>query len=153
LIKNKTFNGSDKLIWKFINGQATTQADFANPTGTADYALCIYAGPSVALKASIHVPPGSSNWSLLGSKGYKYLDFSLSADGTQKVILKGTGVAGKTKALLKARSDNLPDPLDMGALTLPVKAQLLNYQTGICWEGNFTTAKKNTSAIFKAKNP
>jgi len=70
----------------------------------------------------------------------------------QKVILKG-GAAGKSKALVKGRGPNLPDPLDIGPLGTPVTAQLLNYQSGVCWEGTFTTAKKNTTAIYKAKNP
>jgi hypothetical protein len=153
LIKNKTDNSKDKLIWKYIKGvQQTTQADFANPTATAHYALCIYAGTTDTLVAKIHVPPSNSKWKTLGSKGYKYLDTTLMADGTQKVILKGN-VAGKPKALLKARGANLPDPLDMGPLGTPVTAQLLNYQTGICWESDFTTFKKNSSTIFKAKNP
>ena len=54
-----------------------------------------------------------------------------------------SGVAGKSKALLKGKGPNLPDPLDMGPLGTPVTAQLLNYQSGVCWEGNFTTAKKD----------
>ena len=41
----------------------------------------------------------------------------------------------------------------MGALTLPVTVQLLNYQTGICWESEFTSFKKSSTSIFKAKNP
>jgi hypothetical protein len=33
----------------------------------------------------------------------------------------------------------------------PVTAQLLNQSTGVCWEGNYTTAKKDTDAQFKAQ--
>jgi len=129
---------------------ATTTAEFADPRSTADYALCIYAGTADALVASIHIPANNSKWTALGTKGFKYLDPTLAADGTQKVILKG-GTAGKTKALLKGRGGNLPDPLDMGPLGTPVTAQLLNYQSGVCWGGTFTTAKKSTTTIFKAK--
>jgi hypothetical protein len=154
LIKNKTDNSKDKLIWKYVKGvQQTLQGDFADPTATANYALCIYAGGTNTLVASMNIPPSNTKWKLLGSKGYKYLATSPYPDsGAQKVILKGN-VAGKPKALVKGRGANLPDPLDMGPLGTPVKAQLLNYQTGICWEGNFSTFKKNSSTIFKAKNP
>ena len=152
LIKNKADNSKDKLIWKWIHGAATTMGEFADPRATAEYALCIYAGTADALVAQIHIPPSNTKWKALGTKGFKYLDQTLAADGTQKVILKG-GVAGKSKALLKGRGTNLPDPLDMGPLGTPVTAQLLNYQSGVCWEGNFTTFKKNTSALFKAKTP
>jgi hypothetical protein len=152
MVKNKADNTKDKLIWKWIKGAATTQAEFADPTMTAEYALCIYAGTADTLVASLHIPPSNTKWTPIGSKGYKYLDSTLAADGTQKVIVKG-GVAGKSKALVKGRGINLPDPLDMGPIGTPVTAQLLNYQSGVCWEGNFTTAKKDTNALFKAKNP
>jgi hypothetical protein len=44
LIKNKADNGKDKLIWKWTKGALTTQAEFGDPTTTADYALCFYDG-------------------------------------------------------------------------------------------------------------
>ena len=152
IVKNKSFNDKDKLIWKWLKGAATTTAEFADPTATADYALCIYGGTATSLVAQIHIPPSSTKWQPISTKGFKYKDVTLAADGTQKVILK-SGVAGKSKALLKGRGANLPDPLDVGPLGTPVTAQLLNYQSGVCWEGNFTTAKKNTTAIYKAKSP
>ena len=34
---------------------------------------------------------------------------------------------------------------------MPVQAQLFNYGTGLCWQGTYTTFKKNTTALFKAK--
>jgi hypothetical protein len=46
---------------------------------------------------------------------------------------------------------NLPDPINTMELTLPVKAQLVNHDNGICFEANYTTFKKNTTAQFKAK--
>src|SRR6185369_14478737 len=139
-----------KLVWKWLKGAATTTAEFADPTSTAEYALCIYAGVSDTLVAQMHIPASSTKWKPLGTKGFKYLDPSSSADGAQKIVLKG-GVAGKSKVIVKGRGTALPDPLDMGPLGTPVTAQLLNYQSGVCWEANYTTAKKDTSAIFKAK--
>ena len=68
------------------------------------------------------------------------------------MILK-SGAAGKSKALLKGRGSNLPDPLDMGPLGSPVIAQLLNYQSGVCWGSTFTTPKKILTALYKAKTP
>ena len=53
------------------------------------------------------MPPGS-NWSPLGSKGYKYKDQTAAQDGITKIILKG-GDAGKSKALVKGKGLNLPD--------------------------------------------
>jgi hypothetical protein len=150
LIKNQTDDNKDKLIWKYLKGDATTQADFANPTSTAAYALCIYAGTADALVATLSIPPSNTKWQASGDKGYKYKDLTNSQSGVSKVILKG-GAAGKTKALLKGKGVNLPDPLNAGALGTPVTAQLLNHQTGICWETVFNSPTKSTDALFKAK--
>jgi hypothetical protein len=104
------------------------------------------------LIVEINVPPSNTKWKALGNVGYKYLDPTLSADGAQKIILKA-GVNGKSKALFKGHGGNLPDPLDSGPLDMPITAQLLNYETGLCWEGNFTSFTKNGARLFKAKNP
>jgi hypothetical protein len=152
LIKNNTSNDNkDKLTWKFIKGAATTQMDLADPTATANYALCIYSGPSNALVGQMSLPASNTKWHVLGSKGYKFLDLSLADDGAQKVLVKGGG-PGKSKALVKGRGANLPDPLDGGSLSFPVTVQLLNYQTGVCFESSFSSALKNTTTLFKAKH-
>jgi hypothetical protein len=36
--------GSEKLVWKWLKGVATSQMEFADPTATTDYALCLYDG-------------------------------------------------------------------------------------------------------------
>jgi hypothetical protein len=153
LLKNKTDNSKDKLTWKWIKGAATLTSDFADPTTTANYALCIYAGTTDALVAQMSLPAGSK-WSALGTKGFKYNDPTLSPDGAQKAILK-SGAPGKSKALVKGKGTNLPDPLDGGPLPFPVTVQLFNYQTGLCLDSTFnmTNALKNTSTLFKAKTP
>ena len=150
IIKNKDDDNKDKIIWKYIRGEATTQSDFADPTASADYALCIYAGPTQELKGTVYVAPGS-NWHIVGTTGYKYLDPNYSSDGTQKVLVKGTGAPGKTKAILKSRGIGAPDPLAMGQLADPVVAQLFNYGNGTCWQGSYTTAVKSTDSLYKGK--
>jgi hypothetical protein len=147
LLKNKTDDNKDKLTWKWIKGAATTTADLADPTATADYALCIYSGPSGALVAQMNVPP-VNHWSTLGTKGYKYNDSSGSQDGAQKLILK-SGTAGKSRILVKGKGTNLPDPTL--PLQFPVSVQLFNYQSGVCFDSTFSTALKNTNTLFKAK--
>ena len=115
MLKNKSPDSKDKLTWKWIKGAATTLADLKDPTATADYALCIYAGTTNALVAALNVPPGA-HWSTLGTKGYKYKDPTESQAGVQKIILK-SGTAGKSKALVKGKGTNLPDP------TLPLSCR------------------------------
>jgi hypothetical protein len=150
IIKNKTDNTKDKMIWKFIKGQPSTQSDFADPTVGADYALCIYAGSTQALVGETAIPAGA-NWSPIGTKGFKYNDSTFASDGVQKVLVSGTNESGKTKALLKARGTNMIDPIDSIGLQSPVKAQLINYQNGKCWQGTYTTASKSTTTLYKGK--
>ncbi len=151
LLKNKTDDSKDKLIWKWIKGAATTTSEFADPQATAEYALCIYAGTTNSLRAAVAIPPSSTKWQPISTKGFTYQDQAGTAGGVQKVVLK-SGTAGKSKVLLKGKGVNLPDPLDIGPLGVPVTAQLVNYQSGVCWESNFTGANKDTTTLFKAKN-
>jgi hypothetical protein len=155
LIKNKADNSKDKLIWKWLKGAATTTAEFADPTATADYALCIYAGTTDTLRAQVHIPPSNTKWKATGTKGFKYKDATGTDDGTRKVVLK-SGAAGKSKALVKGKGANLPDfnsDLPIAPGDLPLIVQLRNNQTGICWEGQFSLPKKNTADQFNAKTP
>ncbi len=76
----------DKLLWKWMRGESTTLAELQDPTDTAAYALCIYSGTNTLL-AGMTVPPGSANWSPLGTKGFKYLDANGSAGGVKKMVL------------------------------------------------------------------
>ena len=155
LIKNKSDDTKDKLTWKWIKGAATTVDDLKDPTTTANYALCIYAGSTNALVAQLDVPPSNTKWQPLGSKGFKFLDNTEADDGAQKIKLK-SGSANKSKALVKGRGTNLPDPLDAingGPLQPPVTTQLINLQTGACFGSTFNTPLKNTTSFFKAKAP
>ena len=147
-IKDTADDGKDKLIWKWLKGDATVQGDFGVPTGTAAHTLCLFAG--TAALASLDIPPGA-NWAPISDKGYKFKDPTGAPDGVNKSILKG-GIAGKAKALVKGKGANLPDPLG-AALPLPVTAQLVNDANSICFEGIYDAldVKKNDGEKFKAK--
>jgi hypothetical protein len=159
VITDSDANGADpgdKLMWKWMRGPMTMPNDFGDPTATADYALCVYDGAGT-LKIQANVPAHAAKWAPLGSKGYKYRDAAMTADGVQTILLKGGAVAGKSKILLKGGEANL----DLDAATLPLDAsapitvQLLNSDTSACWQSTFppTTVKKNEEAFFKAKSP
>src|SRR4030095_13440566 len=98
LMKNKASDDKDGLVWKWIKGDATSQMEFADPTLTAYYALCIYQNDS-DLVGTMDIPPGS-NWTPLGTKGYKYFDATNAADGASKIKLKGS-TSSKSKILIK----------------------------------------------------
>jgi hypothetical protein len=157
LVKDSSDDTKDKMIWKWIKGQPTTQAEVADPTTTADYTLCVFSGTGQDLVAEITVPPGSAKWKKLGSKGYLYKDNTLAEGGAKKILLKGSP-ENKSKVLVIGKGANLPDlpPAADSALDLdlPVTVQLTNEDNGICFEASFDSGdiKKNVPGKFKAKS-
>src|SRR5262249_18379814 len=153
ILKNKSPDAKDKLIWKWIKGQATDQEDFGVPTGTTQLALCIYAG-TVSATADYVVPGDAAKWSAIGTQGFKYNDATGTNDGITKVLLKG-GADEKSKCLVKGKGANLDDlaleTLDDNGL---VTVQLVNDSTSVCFESTFTAADFITvddPTQFKAK--
>jgi predicted esterase len=143
---NPSKGAKDSLIWRWLKGAATTPTDLGLPTGTTNYALCVYAGTAVATVAL----PAGAKWRAAGTKGFKFTDPTGTPDGAQKALLK-SGAAGKAKALVAAKGANLPDGL-VPALPLPVTVQLMS-TTSTCFETVYGTAIKNDAKEFKAKTP
>jgi uncharacterized repeat protein (TIGR01451 family) len=151
-ISEKADSTKNKLKWKWLKGAATTQADFADPVTTAEYALCFYSGPTASLVDQVDVSHANL-WSAISTKGFKYKDPSLSQDGVQRIVLKG-GSQNKSKALMKAKGARLPAlGLPIMAGDLPLIVQLRNNQTGICWGSSFSSTIKNVPGQFKATVP
>lgn len=139
----------DQLVWKWLDGQPTSQDEFGDPTRTTGYALCVYAANGRLLSAT--VPADGMKWSRMKTKGYKYKEELGTADGVQKILLKGS-VENKAKAVVKGKGAALPDPV-LGALALPVTARLMNNDTSVCLEATYDVGDviKNDTAKFKAK--
>jgi len=157
VLKDNADNTKDKLVWKWVKGEPTTQQEFADPTTTEDYALCLYAGSSQALIGKANVSANASKWSIIDSKGYKYKDTLGTDSGIQKVLLKGSA-QNKSRALMKGKGANLPDfNLTVSSIQVPLIVQLRNDRSGlfngVCWEGRFATPIKNGGGHFKAKTP
>ena len=155
MIKDKTPDTKDKLVWKWLKGQTTTKAEFGDPIASAVYKLCIYSGATEDLVSQAVVPSGTL-WKAISNKGYKYKDKFGTSDGVTKVVLKGKG-ANKSKALVKGKGVNVDIPPDasdsMKELDLPVRVQLVNGDNGICFEADYQIGdiKKNVPGKFKAK--
>jgi hypothetical protein len=150
IVKDKSPDSKDKLVWKWIKGASTDTAEFADPTDTAVYSLCLYAGTSAALIADALVPPSPSLWKPISTKGFKYLDKNTTQDGIKKIVLKAS-IVDKAKAIVLGKGDGLPTVTP--PLALPVVAQLVNSDSGICWQGVYDSGdiKKNEAEKFKAK--
>jgi cysteine-rich repeat protein len=142
----------DKLLWKWIKGEATVPPLLDDPLGSAAYRLCLYSGAGDDPLGGVVVPSSPTLWKQTGT-GYKYKDKAGAEDGVSLVIAKA-GDAGKSKGVLKAGGANLPMPA-LGSLALPVTAQLHNVETGLCWGSAFSGAQvtANDAAQFKGKTP
>jgi hypothetical protein len=149
--KDNGDDSKDKLVWKWLKGAATSMEEFGDPTDTADYALCVYAGATPTLLGEALVPASASLWSKSSSK-YGYTDPTLAAGGMQKILLK-SGEDSRAKALAKGKGTNLPDLAP--PVADPLTVQLVNGDNGACWSASFSAAQLTTNqeGLLKAKTP
>jgi len=138
----------DTLTFKWLQGAETTTAELGSPDDATEYALCVRAGSSAA---TVAIPAGS-NWAATGLSGFRYKDASGSGapSGARRALLR-IGSAGKAKAVVKGKGVHLPDDL-VPALSTPVAVQLVNAQTGTCFEAVYDGANviKNDGGQFRA---
>ncbi len=149
-IRDDASDGKDKLLWKWLNGEATAAADFGSPDASTRYSLCLYRGALPSVLGELALPPGAG-WLSQGDKGFKYNDPALVPHGVQKSILKA-GAQDKAKIVLRAKGANLPDGL-LPIGTAPVVAQLVRADTMACWQGDYDVADitVDDGSQFKAK--
>lgn len=136
---------ADELVWKWLQGEATTLADFGSPVSSTSFALCLYARDAAVATVAI---PGGSPWRQKGAKSYQ-LAASGVGDGIQNALLE-SGAAGKSRIVLKGRGPSLLDGF-RPPLALPVTVQLVNDTTGACFESVLTSASRNDGTRFKAR--
>jgi hypothetical protein len=152
LIKNKTPDSRDTLLWKMKPAATTSVGDFGNPPVTTSYALCIYDGNGALLVDATAPNDGICRGKLCwtsSAHGYRYSDRDLTPDGVQKVQLKA-GAPGAAKIVVVGKGANLSlPPLPVG--TLPVTVQFAGSH-GKCWQASYPTAQKNQSDQLKAKS-
>lgn len=153
LLLKQTEDSRDKLLWKWINGEATSINEFGDPTTDADYLMCIYTGPTQTLLTggAIHIADGAG-WEGT-STGWKYGDSGAAQDGVHKTLLKGS-LENRSKILVKGKGTALPDPaLPIPPADLPLIVQLVNDDTPVCWESTFGPSDVLVDSLeqFKAK--
>jgi len=157
LIRDNVINDRDIFKWKWAKGGAFDQIDLGDPESTTSYTLCVYdsSGGVDSLATSFAIAPGS-NWTDIDPKGFKYKDKFRTSSGVLKAQIR-TGDLGRTKALVIAKGGNVPMPAPFGPTFFEqsprVTVQLHNDATSTCLGSEFTSNKKNTTAIFKATAP
>jgi uncharacterized delta-60 repeat protein len=148
LIMNGANDDRDKLAWRWSRGASTAASEFADPTSTTEYALCLYDGSSTGL-GSARIPSGAS-WTSQPS-GYRYRESAGDGDGVRSVLLKASAV-DRTKILVKGRGLALPD-LPLSGVTEPLTIQIVHGDTGRCWESRFDRALTNGEGNYRASSP
>ena len=140
---------------------AVGQAEFGNPVaGSTRYGVCVYDGTG-ALVEDLSVARagqlcGSQPcWRTAGSGGYRYGDRSRSADGVEKIVLKG-GAATRGAMIIKASNRGGTLPLGVAAaLQTPGNqpiVQVLTDDAG-CFDVTLSTVTASTSQRFTGKAP
>jgi hypothetical protein len=161
LLRNKSTDPGDKLVWKWKKWPDTLTGTFGDPLTTDTYTLCVFDGLDTPAAANVYrsdIPAGGTCgtkpcWRPIGSPtapiGFKYLDKAATADGMVKLKLKSLG--GPAKILLSGKGEHLPDPTT--PLTLPVAVQMQT-SAGECWGSTFAPSGllKNDAIDFKARS-
>jgi hypothetical protein len=154
VMKDKTPDKGDRVVFKWKNGAATTAAEFGNPVSPSGpgYALCVYdADESLVFKSTAPAEGicGSKPcWKALAATGFRYKDSARTPNGADKVLLKA-GLQGKAKTQFKGKGDNLED---FGLpYSVPLTVQLQSGNGG-CWGATFSSNITTNSAVqFKGK--
>ncbi|HYB98973.1 MAG TPA: sialidase family protein [Candidatus Limnocylindrales bacterium] len=149
--------GTDKLVWKWTAGQATTTEDLGDPTTGTSYAFCIYDRPADTVRVVFEADAGAGLactdgpcWIAAGD-GFAYRDSALS-NGSIRSLSLTPGSDGRAKIQLRAAGAALGPPR-MPLVKAPnIIAQLVNTETGKCWEATFSSATLNDSSRFKARS-
>ena len=154
-VKNLSPDKKDQMQWKWNKGDATTFADFGDPTTTTSFVICIYDSSANPQPLSVNAAPadgtckkGKPCWKV-STGAYKYNDGLLTPDGLQVGQMKEGLVNGTAKMQFKGKSINLVPPAL--PLTLPVTVQVKDTANGICWESVHTAADLNDTSQFKSK--
>jgi hypothetical protein len=85
------------------------------------------------------VPAAATEWSAKSS-GFNYVDKLAGRAGLQKIVTK-IGAAPQGKIVTKAKGAGVGTPAI--PVTFPVTAQLVNRDSGDCWESAFLTGSTN----------
>jgi len=148
LLRNRSPNARDRLVWKWSRGAATSLADLGNPRADTSYRLCIYdrRGGAPALVFDALAPAGRSChgrpcWAST-KKGFRYLDRRAAFGGLLRLKLKA-GAEGKAATSVVGRGDELdPPPLPL----VPPVAVQLHAGTGACWDAEYASLRRNTTS-------
>jgi hypothetical protein len=151
LIRDKVPTSRSVLTWRWSKGPTTPIADFGDPVGSDDYALCLYDnGTLLASAAADHggTCSGKPCWKE-HSTYTTYDNRHASTTGTRSVKLTQGLVDGEASIVFKGKGVKLALP-DLGSLSGPVVAQLQRSGGGPCFGATFSAPfTQSDGAVFR----
>ncbi|MGH7788781.1 MAG: hypothetical protein ACRERC_18060 [Candidatus Binatia bacterium] len=155
MIKNNAINSRDLVDFKWMKGADTELFEFGDPLTTTDYTLCVFDGDG-RLRLSADVPAGGqcgdvACWKAAG-KGYQYADKLRLSDGIAKLRMSA-GKDQKSTVQVRGQGRFLPVPGLPLAAGAGSRVQVINDETGVCFQAVFGAAKANTEKKFQAQIP
>ena len=93
--------------------------------------------------------PEGAWWKAIKRTSFRYQDGKGQSDRVRTALISAAAARPRTSGLAQGRGLSLP----VLPATLPLRAQLVNDETGICWEAVFTNSKQNTTALLRGKLP
>jgi cysteine-rich repeat protein len=144
----------DRLVWRWIRGEATFTPDFGDPTTADTYAFCLYdvSEPAAQLLVRATAPAGGTCgahpcWRRTRSGRLVYRDRTGAAEGLTGVTLQWGG-DGRSFVTVQRSGPSFAPPL---SIATPLVAQLQS-STGRCWETRHGGAatRRNDVAGFRA---
>jgi cysteine-rich repeat protein len=148
-IKNPGSNVKDKGSYDWKLGAATDLADFEDPmTVGSTYQWCVYDN-GVSVRGSD--VPSVTGWKAAGTTGFLFKGDKDGVSPISMIKLKA-GVAGKSLVQVKAKSKlgNFASPALPLSTTVVSQFVIDDGATPLCFETEFGTAKKNTTASYIA---
>jgi uncharacterized delta-60 repeat protein len=137
-----------RLAWRWLRGPTVPLTDLGDPRSGSDYALCLYGGEgtSTIALAAIGIPADGTHWRPVGTTGWRYR--TKAPGGTDTLVLR----SGPTPRAKAAANLGIPDPeLLLPAAALPIRVQLLNEETGRCWETVFNSGDVVANDVRRLK--
>ena len=154
ILKDKTPDKGDQLLWKWVKGPTTPLADFGDPLTADDLALCLYDAGALVTSATADAGGTCGTKPCWTAKpttlAYKNRD--TSSTGTQVVKLKEGLVDGKASIVWKAKGLRVAMPaLDM--LGGPLTVQMHRSGGGPCFGATYSAPflQADGSTILKDK--
>jgi cysteine-rich repeat protein len=143
-LKDKSNDSKDAFTWSWKKGEATSLADFGQPAAATGFDLCLYDEGGLLWSSRA---PGGGAWKATGTKGFKYKAPS-KGDPVRSVKLKA-GETGKASIQWQGKGSSLglPPLPPTGTAVVQLRAD-----SGVCWEARYTTPRKATTELYKAKS-